>query len=190
MPYEWRPHVNTRVLRAAFEERDWDWDSYRAFTTIRNPWARVVSMWHFGETHPASVWSKHRQATGTFKRFVLELPEYVERLYREEHAPTGMTNMSIDQFADETVRVFRLEDISVELPPYLAELGLPDVGPMPHINQTEHDDYRRYYDPESRKTVRRLMEADIEVGRYRFSDRQTGQPRAVEDQAEQSVPRR
>jgi hypothetical protein len=165
--YPYHHHTNAKALRRVFVEKGWDWDRYTVFTTIRNPWDRIVSMWEFADVTPESVWATHRRATESFDRFVFGLPEYMERLFAERHAPTGMTSIVISQFADETVQVFRLETLAEKLPPLLSDLGLPAVN-IPHVNATIHRPYRAYYNWRTRRAVARFMAPDIEVGQYRF----------------------
>ena len=127
-------------MRAVFDERGLDSDEYTVFTTIRNPW-RAWS--RCGSSARSTSARCGRSIAGGLGPSGDSCSSGARR---------GRTpGMSIDRFADESVRVLRLENLSAELPPLLAELGLPDA-PIPHINRTLHGDYRAYYDRETRKS--------------------------------------
>ena len=165
--YPFHNHANSVSLRATFSREGWEWNDYVAFTTIRNPWARIVSMWEYAEVMPESVWAIHRRKANTFQRFVLGLTDYMEEMYAERHPSTGMSSMTISQFVDSSVRIFRLEDISRDLPPLLESLGISEVD-IPHHNSTSHRPYRDYYSWRTRRTVSKFMAADIDEGNYVF----------------------
>jgi hypothetical protein len=155
--YPYHHHTDAARLRSHFEEQGWDWDSYTVFTTIRNPWDRVVSTWHYGARNPESVWNKRREEAGDLGRFVAQIPR----------------GLSIDGRANDDEgrrlvdRILRLEDIDTTLLPFLEQLGLP-VEEISHVNATRHTDYRRYHTRRTRETVADIFASDIAEGGYTF----------------------
>ena len=39
-------HITALELKNIFEKKGWDWDSYTKFCIIRNPYERIVSLYH------------------------------------------------------------------------------------------------------------------------------------------------
>ncbi|WP_367268204.1 sulfotransferase family 2 domain-containing protein [uncultured Thiohalocapsa sp.] len=41
--FPYHHHTNARRLKEHFLKQGWDWNSYFKFTTVRNPWDRMVA---------------------------------------------------------------------------------------------------------------------------------------------------
>lgn len=42
-------HISAQELKPIFEERGWDWSKYKKFCVIRNPYDRIVSLYHHSQ---------------------------------------------------------------------------------------------------------------------------------------------
>ena len=123
------------------------WSAF-TFTTVRNPWARLVSFYE---------WARARgQMRARFHRWIEQ---------RGPNAPTVVCP-PFDELASVDV-VVRLEHITEDLPEVLAHAGLPEL-PIEHVNATEHPSYRDYYDNRTRELVGMLYELDVDAFGYSF----------------------
>lgn len=163
------PHMPPLEAKFAFEHLGWDFSAYRKFTLVRNPWARLVSLYQHIKslqvmTPTFDVWLHRVRPDGIggggppwerWRRF----GTYSISAFAGDHDRCLMVD-----------RVLRLEDIGTELKPYLAELGLPDVyeRPIPHLNRREARPYVTYYEVASRDLVGELFADEIETYGYEF----------------------
>lgn len=146
-------------------------DEFYFFTTVRNPWDRVVSIYHYGLKNPKSTWHKPAVASKDFKVFVHS--EALIRHFRPKSSsrPLREGPHVIDTFMRDNkgvVRghVFRLEELDTIADVLKKEVGI-DVN-LPHVNATSHNDYRSYYDEVSKNHVAYLFERDIKRFGYVF----------------------
>lgn len=153
-------HDSAKLVQAAFLDREWRWRDYYSFTTIRNPWARVVSAYYYGRKNPRSAFA---YSVGLeFLPFVKDQQTiFVSKQYRiKAFAMDEDENLIVND-------VFRIEDIDQWWPRLAEKLRLPDPSVI-HINKTEHGSYRNYFDEETQQSVAQLWAKDIELGGYTF----------------------
>ncbi len=164
-------HISAAELRTIFHARGWDWSMYRKFAVVRNPYDRVVSLYHHHDRHYRSAvpgwrgladrWGKVLRRRSRFARYVAEL-DPARRLHRPLSSFLGDENGR--WLVDE---VLRFESLDVEVPRLLSTLGLSGAI-MPRLNESRHRlSYRRYYNRRSRDCVARLYAEDI--GRFGYA---------------------
>lgn len=168
-------HVTARRLKREFDARGWDWSRYSTFTTIRNPWDRMVSFWAFGRSEPQSIWHDLAARTGTFQGFVREFAFYLDDVVMPPpEGREGQFGFDIHQVAFSETGERLIEDIlPVEfLPEYLPLVARPlglNLPEMAHHNASPRDDYRKYYKAsETVDEVARLFAPDIALMAYQF----------------------
>ncbi|MBS8227648.1 sulfotransferase family 2 domain-containing protein [Vannielia litorea] len=133
------------------------------FTLVRNPWARMVSYYHWlraqGFRHPAVALAQEL----SFKQFVAH-PHTQASLGAADYGsyvrlPSG----------EEHCQLFiRLEQLEADLAPLEAHLGFR-LTPLPHVNQSARaEDWRSCYDEQSKASVAHLAATDIARFGYRF----------------------
>jgi hypothetical protein len=152
-------HASARVVKAMFTEQGRDWSEYFSFTTIRNPWARVASLYHYARKQPRSV--AHEAA--------IQARNIAEFLVSDGFADTARTldYMAHDKDGALLVdRVYKVETLAESLPEIEARLGFELE--VPHLNASSNRDYRAIFDDESVEKVRQLFRSDIEAGQYQF----------------------
>jgi hypothetical protein len=170
-------HISARQLKEIFDRQGWDWFSYRRFCVVRNPYDRVVSLYHFKlERDRRSVptrgflYNAARRVKLAFNP-VRSFAQYVDQLDPE----TGLCK-SLDAFIGDgnghalIDDVLRFETLRDELPRYVNELGIC-VSPadIPHLNSSHgRAAYRDYYADQTKDAVARLYAADIERFGYSF----------------------
>ena len=164
------PHMRPAEVRPLFHRFGWDFEGYSKFVFVRNPWARLVSLyehvqratgqelvfadWLFsikpsGEGGGGEPWERWRRY-GAYS---------IEHFIKDESG-----NVLVD-------RVLRLEDLDRALTPYLRALGLPVAETMPisHKNRRRAErHYSDYYTDDTATHVADLYRYDIVHYDYAF----------------------
>ncbi len=133
------------------------------FTLVRNPWARMVSYYHWLRAqsfdHPAVGLARSLD----FNHFVAH-----------PHTQTSLGAADYGSYVrlpsgEEHCRLFiRLEHLEADIAPLEAHLGFP-LTPLPHVNRSARaEDWRSQYDKESRAAVEALAARDIARFGYAF----------------------
>ena len=165
------------------------------FATVRNPFDRMVSIYHFykeakmgsGFTHPdkANFYSGDRSIDDDFNRWI----QYIysssfdrERLYHNSEDRSSHINIfkycfcnQLNWFIDgngdlaNDVKLIKIED--GDLKNYLLSLGLNNVDTETRINATNHEHYSRYYSDASIDLVAKHYADDIEYFSYKFESK-------------------
>jgi hypothetical protein len=162
------PHMPPVEARTWFRRFGWDFDGYTKFVFVRNPWARLVSLYEHVRRNPAE--------TQSFDAWLYSVGSQAGD--GAEWAPwRRYGGYSIEHFVkDETGgilvdKVIRLEDIDQELSPFLTALGLPvrPDDPIPHRNRRQDArPYTAYYTPDTIAHVRDLYRYDVVTYGYEF----------------------
>lgn len=172
--YPYHHHTGARGLKNNFELNGWAWEEYTSITTIRNPWDRVVSIYHYGKRNPKSVWNKLYSKASSFEEFVTMLPKFLDKnVYSGGHKKAGQRGISIAEFAysidgEKLIdNILPIETIDDSLPSLVERLGLPNLQ-VPTVNATKHESHRDYFNAETRAIIANIFSKDIEIGDYSF----------------------
>ncbi|MCG8456047.1 MAG: sulfotransferase family protein [Holophagales bacterium] len=161
------PHMRPEEAREWFERFGWEFARYTRFTCIRNPWARLVSLYHhIGRSEsppPFGDWIRSLTADDAAEeRLWLRYGRWpFERFIRDRDG-----NVLVD-------KVLRTEDIDETLIPYLRRIGVPIAGGrvLPRRNHSgAGSGYRTFYDPRTAALVRELFAYEVEHFGYSFGD--------------------
>ena len=170
-------HLRARDLKRIFDRSGWDWFAYKRFCVIRNPWDRVVSLYH----HRQRVLSGHAPARGLvynawkYVRYRLtpkqSFKDYVMAIDPKKGLTASLRDFICNENGEYLVDdVLRFEALTAALPAYLAQFGIT-VGPhaIPQFNVSEgRRSYADYYDAESRQHVENVYRYEIDRFGYRF----------------------
>ena len=130
-----RRHVDPKV-----------WQDYFKFTIERNPWDRQVSLYHWHYRDRA-----HRPSFSTF--------------IKSPFSRKKSRNWSIYTENDRPIvdHVIMYDDLRAGLQPVLDRIGISEPVDLPKAKSgyREKDDYRSYYDDETRDIVGRWYEREI-----------------------------
>jgi hypothetical protein len=157
-------HLNARGLDEFMDDQHLEYDDFLVFTTVRNPWDRMVSLWAYAKERVDSAWHDAAMSTTTFSDFlrtkIVEV-DFVRNfgLYGFTHTADGRCTV------DDTMCIERL---AVELPVMFRRIGLEFVDARLHDNRSARDGYRDYYNDADRKFVEELFAYDVEFGKYSF----------------------
>lgn len=140
------------------------WDNYFKFAFVRNPWDRMVSLYHYFLQNPekqASDIGKRIAACSDFTDFCSRLDELELDPHFDEQISYLIDfqgNMLVDY-------VGRYETLDRDYKDICARLGLP-VMSLPHYRQSSHHHYLQYYDEQAIDAVARRYKNDIAVFNY------------------------
>lgn len=164
------PHITPLETRVLFKKLGWDFYSYQKFVFVRNPWARLVSLYEHIMRNPAhqmpftewlyTIQPKGKGGGGEDHQRWRKYGAYSIEHYIKD----GVGNILVD-------KVIRLEDIQKELKPFLVALGLPKVreAGVNHSNKRQKQEhYSQYYTEATKAYVHNLYRYDIVNYGYSF----------------------
>lgn len=168
-------HMSPIEARSIFNAVGWDFNSYTRFVFVRNPWARLVSLYEMISQNAGEESNRH-----AFTRWLYMIKPYGPGGGGEDWKRwRKYGTYSLDNYASGDTggllvdKVIRLEDIGRELIPFLKTLNLPGIEKLsvPHINKRSKErHYTRYYTKETEQYVGKLYSYDIKEFGYKFED--------------------
>jgi len=129
------------------------------FTTIRNPWDRMISC-YFSPHRGGIAWDRDR-----FKALLSEIPPataYLSMAGRVEPCPF----YNVDYF-------IRFENLENDFRKVCNLIGIP-WEPLPIRNKSESQNYLSYYDGELVELVQKMFSDEIEFFGYEFNQYSPG----------------
>ena len=153
------------------------WNDYYTFGCIRNPWDRVVSLYHFikkqaKKFHEITDEQKQYKSYPTllhryqlsflpFDKFVEESP-YPQVFYQFYHIEKLRYNYFI-----------RFENLKQDVIKVCNDLNLPcDITQLQHINRSKDRtaDYTEYFNNKTKNIIAERYKQDIEYFKYEYGD--------------------
>jgi hypothetical protein len=161
-----RPHLFVRQLGGVITSEIWK--SYFKFAFVRNPWERLVS-WHaMCLQRPGNDFQRHIfEKYPNFDDFIENATEGIAKI---------LTFNQLDYICDEegniivdfVGRMERFNECCSELFKMLNTNSLVPHINIPHINKSDHDYYRSYYNDHTIRIVAERFRKDIDYFGYRF----------------------
>lgn len=151
-------HGKVESIKNVFKKNKWDWSSYYKFTSVRNPWDRMVSLWTYGK--------KTKAIPARFETFQswlasdhnwLNLHWGYDDYYREKNGDIALNY------------IIKSESLQLDFKKVCKEINIP-YKKIPLINSTKHKHYIEYYNDKARKIVAEKFAKDIEYFGYEFGE--------------------
>lgn len=177
-------HISPIEVKEIFQNNSWDYDSYYKFTFIRNPWARLVSLYNmiYYTRPPTSIIGKikariHKRSIPAFNEWLHATKPYgsgaggPKDQRWQVYGSYSLENYILDGDGNELVdEVIKLEEIDERLPALLEKIDIPDHQDLviPHANRRSSKKYSDYYDDESRELIYQRYKYDIAKFNYQF----------------------
>lgn len=171
--YPWFHHTSLPPLKQQFNERGWDWDSYFVFTTVRNPYTMLNSLYAYakpdtsGHTWAERFWDD--VVDGRDPPVKLRVPEDPIP-FREWILTNDFSGYVLDRFIkDECGRicvnaVLRAEELPTGFVGVTARLGLQ---PAPTLSMENVQNYvAQPFDDSMCEVVNEVFRTDFEIGGY------------------------
>ena len=128
------------------------WNDFFKFTFVRNPWDRIVSIYHHRKQN-------RRIVNEDFKNWVYTIDQF-----------SSFNQLWWIKYKNKIEMDFigRFENLEVDFKKICNEIGA-DLQ-LPHVNSSKHTHYSNYYDIDSKKFVAKVCQEEIEVFKYKFDD--------------------
>ena len=140
-------------------------NTFYKFAFVRNPWDLQVSMYHFILREPGATGHAEVKALGSFEKFV-------EWVAATPHPyPRGITKLQSEMVTGADGRqlmdyIGHYETLGSDFRQITQAIGIQ--AELPHLNRSEHRDYRTYYNGYTREIVARTFATDIDAFEYTF----------------------
>ncbi len=152
--FDTRKHSTLAIYRREFGEELFG--SLYKFTCVRDPWQRAISF-YFSPHRGKTAWDRQ-----DFIEFLGTIKPVAAFLSASE---TGVQPLA------EAVRnvdfLMRFESLEADFRTVCERIGVP-AQPLPVRNRSRREDYRSYYDDETRALVGTLFHEEIELFGYAF----------------------
>ena len=142
-----------------------------SFGFVRNPWDRMVSLYFFmcqKSMTPRYIQYQRDLNEKGFKWWLMEDRYFMER---EEGWSDGLNPMQRRPqmfWLNGCDHIGRFETMREDFNRITRELDIKHTG-LPHINQSKHAEYQKYYDDETQAFVAEHFAPDIERFGYTFA---------------------
>lgn len=159
-------------------------DPGTVFTFVRNPYARMVSMFFwFGQAAKKRLDTKFKHATD--KDILIDIREvklldagfdnYIKKIYEGDFDSVFFekdfwrrSDPQVNWFAGETMDiVIKVEELESKFS-VIQDLLDCHVPFLPALNASEHDHYSTYYTKETQRMVYEMFKADFEAFEYSY----------------------
>lgn len=159
-------NIPTNILKTSFK-----------FTFVRNPWARIASLYHFwkqqDETSPYYHWDKI--VVDWIHNKNIRFPDFVESIVKKHPAVNRYPHCKpyigymFHNPEKQLDYIGKLETIQQDFENICEKV---DVNPikLETLNKSSHGIYMNYYDDKTRKLVANLYKTDIEYFGYKFGN--------------------
>jgi len=150
--------------------------SFYKFAFVRNPWDLMVSMYHFILREPEAARHAEVKALGSFDAFL----EWVVKT--PDPFPRGITKTQREMLTDPRGNLLmdfvgHYETLEEDFAHVCSVLQIENT--LPHLNRTQHQDYRTYYNQQTERLVGEHFRPDVESFGYTFDG--SAKPRHVHD---------
>lgn len=157
-------HIPSRFLKEIIEP-----DKFKKYYKIafsRNPWDRMVSMYHMSCGYKrSSVYDGEKKAK-PFKKWVEDFEPQDPNLPQLGY-PSHRHMMPISQFAADADYIGRFENAQESWNIICEKLGIAETK-FPHINKSRRTDYAEYYDDFTAEIIYDKYLEDINRFNYKF----------------------
>ncbi len=138
--------------------------NYTIIISVRNPWDRLVSNYHQGNSSQSVSVQAKPEKNISFKDYIMK-KERVELF----HPQVDWLTVEKERFVPTyIIRFESLQSDYNKIPREFRHDKYKDVDELPKLNLSNHEHYTTYYDDESREKVAQDYREDISYFSYSF----------------------
>jgi len=176
IPYSQLVHWPAYKIKGKFRQMGLEYDKYIKITSVRNPWARIVSLFFYKypklEKNMKNIDEKKRDQIikVNFTKFVKTTLRTYQHGIRNRWNTFEMIHDNVNKTKSLVNYVVRLEHLEKDLTPIIKK-HFPKFAPINyniHQNKTSHKHYSQYYTKETINIVAKMFQYDIRRFKYRF----------------------
>lgn len=156
-------HLPAAVLRELVGAEEWE----RCFTFafVRNPWDRLVSLYHYLKAHMANA--AVREAQPDMAALIDRASDFTAFVSLSQVIGNDLSKLLLDERGSLLVDfVGRFERMEEDLAHVSRRIGVSLA--LPRLNGSVHGNYREYYTSATRALVAKRYALDIETFGYTF----------------------
>lgn len=146
-PYE--KHLSASACKELYSEY---WDKYVKFSFVRNPWDKIISLYHLNH------YAKCNALYGKSLEYFLE-NQVVPDWELQDQQCSAYLNEKIDFIG-------RFERYDEDCKALFSILGVEYTGE--HLQKTKHEHYSKYYNENTKNIVAEMFSEDIKRFNYEF----------------------
>ena len=170
----WNHENLQQISTALHKDYNVDASSLFKFTFVRNPWDRILSLYHFynNQTKDHPFYSADKPQVDyihdnhiSFLDFCKHVANDEEIFARKPHVKPYIDYYMLPEYNYDFVG--RVETLQQDFNTICDKIGIPKQK-LPHKNKTKHKHYTEYYDDETRAIVAEKYAKDIEYFEYGF----------------------
>lgn len=171
----WPNHATCSEVRTHLGEQRYS--SYFKFCFVRNPWDRLVSLYHYTIQKEAKIYADKGLQLPQFSRNIINAGSFENWITSDNfgtaqyHFLSASNQLLVDY-------VGRSENLQADFSYICGSLGLPNII-LPKENISKHKNYQEYYNEKTRQIVAEKYAKDIELFGYTFKDKPNSKMLAI-----------
>ena len=163
-----KPHITAREMRDILGKKTWN--KLYTFTFVRNPWDRVLSIYHYLQ------YENMIQAELSFKDYIVKLNyEIQHKNWTYNYAPfyLGASDFVTDEKGKIIVsKIGKFENREEDINMIAKKIQSKNLGKLfLQKASPSNEHYSTYYDEESIEIVRNIYQDDISLFNYKFESK-------------------
>lgn len=153
-------HYNAKELVKIFDEKKWNLNEYSVIQTIRNPWDRAVSAYHYEKDKV-----KNKNLVN------VDFNEYIEtKIFKNFAKNNNFDAVSRSSEGERLIptHILKVETLDADLAHLASEVLHITFDKIEVRNTTKRGKYLDYYNDVTKDVVAELFSSDIKYGNYVF----------------------
>ncbi len=174
--YPYYHHTHLVPLKDHFRSQGWNWSDYFIFTSMRNPWKMVASLYSYGlpDSQGHYWWERHwdevsRDIYRPEQRVIpADMPEFSKWVLKADFSRFKLEPFISDETGKRAVDyIIPVENLPQAVCEVAGKIGV-NIATIPRLNPTTYQEFKVEYTKAAYQRVRREFALDITLGRYSF----------------------
>lgn len=151
------------------------YQSYFKFCFVRNPFDRLVSLYHYTKQKEVIIYKKNKLKLPKFSKQIIDAGSF-ENWIKAGNLGSTQTKFLSDNKGEFLVDfVGRSENLQADFSYICGVLGIQNTI-LPQVNVSKHDDFKKYYNEDTKEIVSNWFKKDLELFDYNFVSNDSYKP--------------